>query len=387
MADPDLLDRWLDGEADPAALRRWLAEDPERVRELLRRARFRRDLGDLVRSRAGREAYARRRRWWVPTAAAAAAVVGAAATAPWWWPAPSSPGTEASGIAGTRSLDAQPDDPRPTWRGGPAAGEFVAGPGDTLRWPDGSRIDPAAGTRLLVDAAGRPDLREGRVVATVQPRSEPFTIAAGDGEVVVLGTRFAVERDATAVQVQVETGRVALGRGGERIQLAAGAVGRLDAAGVRALPSAAWAVAPDAAWTGLLRAGGIAQVEKPEDSRRFGGTVRWIASPEWPTGAATLDARGTLVLDLSAHRPASVSVTLVLGRADDPAAWHGNLQRDLPVPVGDARFRMDLSGFSAIAGAAPAGRFTTVVRRLTLTSGGEDTGLVLRRAALEPGTL
>jgi ferric-dicitrate binding protein FerR (iron transport regulator) len=376
MADPDLLDRWLDGDADPGTLDRWLAEDPARARELLRRARFRRDLGDLVRSRAGREAYARRRRWWLP-AAAAAVVVGATATAPWWWPAPSSPGTAASGFA----------DARPTWRGGPAAGALVAGPGDTLRWPDGSRIDPDPGTILQVDAAGRPDLREGRVVATVQPRSAPFTITAGDGEVAVLGTRFAVERDAAAVQVQVETGRVALLRGGERIELAAGAVGRLDAAGVRALPSAAWAAAPDAAWTGLLRAGGIAQVEKPEDSRRFGGTVRWIASPEWPTGAATLDARGTLVLDLAVDRPASVSVTLVLGRADAPAAWHGNLQRDLAVPAGDGRFRMDLGGFSAIAGAAPGGRFTTVVRRLTLTSGGEDTGLVLRRAALEPGPL
>jgi hypothetical protein len=256
-----------------------------------------------------------------------------------------------------------------------------------LEWSDGSRIEPGPGTRLRAGGDGRIDLLDGRIVAEVEPRRDPFAIHAGGILVEVLGTRFAVEAGASTAAVQVERGRVAVAGGGGRLELGPGGVAWLGSGRLAAGPTAAWSVRPDAGWTGEPVAEGMATVVKPEDSLRFGGTVRWIASPEAAAGHATLDTAGTLVLELGAAEAVTVSVTMVLAPAAAPAAWRGNLQRELRVPAGGGVFRLPVAGFAPIAGEAPAGRFATVLRRLTLTIGGGPAGLVLRRAALEPGRL
>ena len=91
------------------------------------------------------------------------------------------------------------------------AGERVAGPG-IVRWPDGSRVELAAGADFgeLRPNGGR--LAQGVLHAQVAKQLRGFSVATPHGEAVVLGTRFTLKVDAAATALEVEEGKVRLKR-------------------------------------------------------------------------------------------------------------------------------------------------------------------------------
>ncbi|MAQ15194.1 MAG: hypothetical protein CMN30_10430 [Sandaracinus sp.] len=95
-----------------------------------------------------------------------------------------------------------------------SATEAIATP-RALELADGSRIELAAGTRLVPtrNAGSRIDLtlESGRARFEVEPGGpRAWTIDAGSARVRVVGTAFLVERSARRVRVEVEHGRVAV---------------------------------------------------------------------------------------------------------------------------------------------------------------------------------
>jgi RNA polymerase sigma factor (sigma-70 family) len=97
-----------------------------------------------------------------------------------------------------------------------------------LELPDGSlvRVDAASRVVLTYRADGREaSLLQGAAFFAVErDEARPFVVDAGPVRVTVLGTRFGVEREADAVLVQVESGRVQVAHGGagRHLQLQAG---------------------------------------------------------------------------------------------------------------------------------------------------------------------
>lgn len=126
-----------------------------------------------------------------------------------------------------------------------AAGAAIA-PGDrlvvpvgaVLRWSDGTEVRLDAGTALSLatGAAGaRLTLDHGALDAQVarRPAGHPLAIATADADVLVLGTRLAVETRGGGTAVAVAEGRVAVaGRDGQRVELAGG-TRTVAAAGVK----------------------------------------------------------------------------------------------------------------------------------------------------------
>ena len=101
----------------------------------------------------------------------------------------------------------------------------AAGPGREVTLVDGSRLFLDGDSAFDVDFSAsdrRIELRRGRVWLDVVRDGRPFLVEANGVEVAVLGTRFAVERNAQSVDVSVEQGRVGVSaQGGERVVLEA----------------------------------------------------------------------------------------------------------------------------------------------------------------------
>jgi transmembrane sensor len=146
---------------------------------------------------------------------------------------------------------------------------------------DGSQVWLASGATLQVPRAlGWPSVLRTRTRAlslsgtaffAVARDGRPFTVAAGDVTVGVLGTRFEVRARAAGSQVLVEEGRVAVRANatGAQVELGAGEATRLE---TRQLAVTRVAAARVGAW----RQGGLAALDEPlrdvlaELTRRYG---------------------------------------------------------------------------------------------------------------------
>ena len=113
----------------------------------------------------------------------------------------------------------------------------------TVTLADGSRmtLDGNSAADVAIDADGRRVmLRRGRAFFEVAPEAaRPFVVKAGGVEARVLGTGFAVERQASGVAVVVEHGRVAVREAGAAVELAAGETVQASADGLGATEPAA----------------------------------------------------------------------------------------------------------------------------------------------------
>lgn len=121
---------------------------------------------------------------------------------------------------------------------------------------DGSHLVVLPGARLELDGPDRVRLVRGRVAfAITHPRPTPFVVDAGATSVVVLGTRFAVERRVDdMVEVAVDEGRVQVLQDGAE-------VAQQTARQVRTWP-------PTAMWAGT--SGGADDATSAETARREG---------------------------------------------------------------------------------------------------------------------
>ncbi|MET3667192.1 FecR domain-containing protein [Caulobacter sp. 1776] len=194
----------------------------------------------------------------------------------------------------------------------PAAIQSAAGQTREVALADGSHVTlaPASSLRPTWRLARRAYvLQRGEAFFAVRhDPGHPFTVAAGDAKVRVLGTRFDVHRTAgDRVRVEVEQGLVEVARGASVARVGAGQGALVDASGVRA----ANLIASDAA--GAWRRGRLAYAAAPledvvADLNRYGLSVRVT------TGAASLKVTAGL-------------------RPDQAEAFVAGLPRVLPVTV------------------------------------------------------
>lgn len=99
----------------------------------------------------------------------------------------------------------------------------------TVTFPDGTVVRLAPDSRLRVTPGTSRDVTlDGRAFFDVaKADGRRFRVRTGAGDAVVLGTRFEVQTTQQSAQVLVLEGRVALGGGGERVEVGAGEVSRL----------------------------------------------------------------------------------------------------------------------------------------------------------------
>lgn len=109
--------------------------------------------------------------------------------------------------------------------------EFVTGSKDlaTVQLRDGTIVRLAPESRLRL--SGSPGERVVTLAglaffAVAKMEGHPFTVRAGGGDAVVLGTRFEAEARGDELRVMVVEGRVALAAPGNRIELGAGEMAR-----------------------------------------------------------------------------------------------------------------------------------------------------------------
>lgn len=194
----------------------------------------------------------------------------------------------------------------------PAAIQSTPGQTREVYLADGSHLTlaPASSLRPTWRFARRAYvLQRGEAFFAVRhDPTHPFTVAAGDAKVRVLGTRFDVHRAAgDRVRVEVEQGLVEVARGASVARVAAGQGALADASGVRI----ANLITSDAA--GAWRQGRLAYAAAPledvvADLNRYGLNVR--VTP----GAASLKVTAGL-------------------RPDQAGAFVAGLPRVLPVTV------------------------------------------------------
>lgn len=235
---------YLAGELDAAgvaALEGWLRADRAHVERLVRAARLRVHLREVLAVAAPATAPRRpmRRRPARPVAAwrpwALAALVLVAIGGGWLaWPPPAAATIVEAGH-GARWSGASPAWPAEVGQT-LAPGDRIAGP-CTLRLRDGSRIAVLAGAVALqrVEADVVLALDAGRIAVEAMPQAagRSLRVVTPGAEVAVVGTRFTVAADAVATLVEVAEGRVRLRdrRGGERM-LAAGERGHVAGDGL-----------------------------------------------------------------------------------------------------------------------------------------------------------
>ena len=119
---------------------------------------------------------------------------------------------------------------------------YSAALGETLVQPlaDGSRATLASGSAIEVAISHRQRrvelLRGETIFAVAKDPERPFVVVAGRHDVIAVGTRFSVRRDADALRVVVTEGVVRLegseGSGGPSALLPAGSVALVDDEGV-----------------------------------------------------------------------------------------------------------------------------------------------------------
>jgi transmembrane sensor len=113
----------------------------------------------------------------------------------------------------------------------------------TLRLDDGTQVTLGPASTLRYDVTSRARRVELSGLAqfkVVHDASRPFTVRAGRAEATDVGTEFTVRAfsDEDAVVLAVTEGEVAVRGGASRLSLAAGQIGRVDAAGVRRVAGA-----------------------------------------------------------------------------------------------------------------------------------------------------
>lgn len=96
-----------------------------------------------------------------------------------------------------------------------------------IHFADGSFVEPAGGARVapVHVSEDRIEVAQLEGTASYEVVSRPgraFVVRAGDVTIEVLGTAFRVERRARTVAIQVQRGRVQVGRGPSRLALGAG---------------------------------------------------------------------------------------------------------------------------------------------------------------------
>jgi len=98
----------------------------------------------------------------------------------------------------------------------------------TVTFPDGTIVRLAPNSRLRPTPGMSRDVTlEGRAFFDVAKADRRFRVRTVAGDAVVLGTRFEVRATHRSAQVVVIEGRVALGEGAERVEVAAGEMSRL----------------------------------------------------------------------------------------------------------------------------------------------------------------
>ncbi|HYE06187.1 MAG TPA: FecR family protein [Planctomycetota bacterium] len=116
----------------------------------------------------------------------------------------------------------------------------------TIAYADGTRIDLAADSTAAFAAGAvgkriRLDHGVARASVARQPAGAPLEIATPHAAIVVVGTRFTLGVAPSGTDLTVDEGRVALLRGGERREVAAGEIARADGDGIDA-----WPISPQA---------------------------------------------------------------------------------------------------------------------------------------------
>jgi transmembrane sensor len=109
--------------------------------------------------------------------------------------------------------------------------EVITGPAETttVTFPDGSVVRLAPNSRLRPMLGASRDVSfEGRgFFAIAKAKGAPFRVRMQGGDIVVLGTRFEARADRHSAQVVVLEGRVALGDGVQRVEVAKGEMSRI----------------------------------------------------------------------------------------------------------------------------------------------------------------
>ncbi len=322
--DHDRYQRWLDGEldtADTAALSRDLITDPVLADQAARQARLDAALIEVLSGNQlpiMQQARPRLPMWLWPTVAAAAVLVMSVMV---WRSTRELPPTPA---LATRST---------------ATAITTTQQGAEFHWDDGVTItlDPGGEAVLQPDSATRILLRNGRIGATVQPRTtrEPVRLATAEMIVEVIGTTFAIAAQPGASEVQVTSGTVHVERRSDNSTVAVGQGQMLSTADfvARSIPLPIWsldAVAADqtgvtgevvrdglpAGWTAGLQAVRLFRGEIYHD-RQF------VASERTPQLKLRPDDRIELTVSLGKSMRVNVmlSFAYVDGRDSKPLLW------------------------------------------------------------------
>lgn len=153
-----------------------------------------------------------------------------------------------------------------------------------LTLPDGTRI--VLGAESKIDYVVTSNTRRATVIsgdaffAVAHDPARPFTVAAGDYTVSVVGTQFEIRRRPGMVRVAVSEGRVAVGRAGERAAsvLPSGAAWTAGASGVEVRPVDVWDVG---AWRlGRLFYDNATLRDIVADANRYTHTHIAVADPQ-----------------------------------------------------------------------------------------------------------
>ncbi len=135
------------------------------------------------------------------------------------------------------------------------------GQAQTVTLADGSRVKLMGGSRLRYSdpdknaVFNRQVTLDGDAFFDVQPGAQRFTVHTADADVMVLGTRFAVQADARATEVTLVAGRVLLAPPGAPVRgvtLAPGQQSRVARGASVPTPPTAVVPARVLGWTGLF---------------------------------------------------------------------------------------------------------------------------------------
>ncbi|HKS55841.1 MAG TPA: FecR domain-containing protein [Steroidobacteraceae bacterium] len=193
-----------------------------------------------------------------------------------------------------------------------------------LTLPDGTRIVLGAQSQIdyvVTDSTRRATVMSGDAFfAVAHDSARPFTVAAGDYTVSVVGTQFEIRRRPGMVRVAVSEGRVAVGRAGESAAsvLPSGAAWTAGASGVEVHPVDAFDVG---AWRlGRLFYDNATLRDIVADANRYTRTRIVVADPQLEDLRLTTSFRTSQVdgmvetlqaaLPLVAERQASGEIVL-----------------------------------------------------------------------------
>lgn len=239
-------------------------------------------------------------------------------------------------------------------------GDVLSASGDgSVRFPDGGMVAlrPSAQVRLQADASSPQgvhlDLRNGVIACDLPHQPRGFTVRTAHTRVAVVGTRFRVEVDPDASEVQVDDGRVRVATTTGEALLSAGEHARVSASGItRSAADSPARLDDPTRWqtSGTLTTQshrGGAQVQSPPPTQPRNGFLwrgrawRWHAP--LPSSAAI-----------------AVQARFALPPADD-GIWHGEVFLAPP----DAHQDVDEAQPSPCLRLAVRTGIPTVVRRTT----------------------